>query len=51
MSQCDLFADEVDVDLDVLHVTVMDRISGQVDRADIVVVNNYCSSNRDVELL
>jgi len=46
-----LFADEVNVDLDMLRATMMDRVGGHVDRADVVTINKRRRSNGDVELL
>jgi hypothetical protein len=40
LSQSNLLADKVDVDLNMLRATMMDRISGHVDSTDIVTVNN-----------
>jgi hypothetical protein len=40
--QGDLLVYEVDVDLDVLRVLVVDRISGHVDDANIVAVDGNC---------
>ena len=49
--QGDLLADKVDVDLDMLGATMMDRVGGHVDRADVVTINKRRRSNGDVELL
>jgi len=49
--QGDLLADKVDVDLDMLGATMMDRVGGHIDRADVVVVDNGRNSNRDMKLL
>jgi len=46
-----LLADEVDVDLDVLGMTVMDRVGYHVDNANIVAVDNCGNLQRNVELL
>ena len=46
-----LLADEVDVDLDVLGTTVVDRVGCHVDSANIVAVDNCSNLQRDVELL
>jgi hypothetical protein len=40
LSQSNLLVDKVDVDLNMLRATMMDRVSGHVDSADIVTVNN-----------
>ena len=49
--QGDLLADKVDVDLDMLGATMMDRVGGHIDRADVVTINKRRRSNGDVELL
>jgi len=46
-----LLADEVDVDLDVLGMTVVDRVGCHVDNANIVAVDNCGNLQRNVELL
>jgi len=46
-----LLADEVDVDLDVLGATVVDRVGCHVDSANIVAVDNCGNLQRNVELL
>ena len=51
LSQGHLFADEVNVDLDMLRATMMDRVGGHVDRADVVTINKRRRSNGDMELL
>ena len=51
LSQSDLFADEVDVDLDVLRATVVDGVGSHVDGAHIVTVDNRRKRDGDVELL
>ena len=51
LSQGHLFADEVNVDLDMLRATMMDRVGGHIDRADVVTINKRRRSNGDVELL
>jgi hypothetical protein len=33
------FPDEVEVDLNMLHMLVLDRVGGEVDSADIVIVD------------
>jgi hypothetical protein len=49
--QGDLLAGKVDVDLDMLGATMMDRVGGHIDRAGIVAVDNGRNSNRDVKLV
>ena len=51
LSQSDLFADEVDVDLDVLRAAVVDGVGSLVDSAYIVIVDNCRKRDGDVELL
>ena len=50
-SQSDLFADEVDVNLDVLRAVVVDGVGSHVDGAHIVTVDNRRKRDGDVELL
>jgi hypothetical protein len=38
LSQSNLLMDEVNVDLNMLHATMMDRVGGHVDGTDIVAV-------------
>jgi hypothetical protein len=40
LSQGHLFADEVNVNLEVLHATMMDGVGGHVDRTDVVAIDN-----------
>ena len=51
LSQGNLVADEVNVDLDVLRATMVDRISDHIDGANIVTVYNGRRGNGCVELL
>ena len=51
LSQSNLVADEVNVDLDVLRATMVDKISGHIDNANIVIVNDGRRGNGRVELL
>lgn len=51
LSQGDLLADEVDVNLNMLHAPVMDQVDCDVDNAHVVVVDNCGRSERDVEIL
>jgi len=44
-------ADELDVDLDMLGATMMDRVGGHIDRADVVAIDNGRNSKRDLKLL
>ena len=46
-----LLADEVDVDLDVLGTTVVDRVGCHVDSADVVAVDDCSNLQRDMEFL
>ena len=50
-SQGNLVVDEVNVDVDVLRATMVDRISGHIDGANIVTVHDGRRSNGRVELL
>jgi hypothetical protein len=51
LSQGNLVADKVNVDLNVLCATMVDRISGHIDGANIVTVDDGRRSNGRVELL
>jgi len=51
LSQGNLVADEVNVDLDVLRATMVDRISGHIDGVNIVTVHDGRRGNGRVELL
>ena len=51
LSQSNLFADEVDVNLDVLCAAVVDRVGSHTDGAHIVTVDNRRKRDGDVELL
>ena len=51
LSQSNLIADEVNVDLDVLRAMMVDRISGHIDSANIVRVHDGHRGNGRVELL
>ena len=51
LSQSNLFADEVDVDLDVLRAAVVDGVGSHVDAAHIVTVDKRRKWDGDVELL
>lgn len=46
-----LLADEVEVNLDVLRVTVVNRIDCHVDCTNVVAIDNGHRRNRDMELL
>jgi len=50
-SKSHLLADEVDVDLDVLGTTVVDRVGCHVDSADVVAVDDCSNLQRDMEFL
>ena len=50
-AQGHLLADEVDVDLDVLGTTVVDRAGCHVDSANIVAANDCSNLQRDMEFL
>jgi hypothetical protein len=51
LSQGNLVVDKVNVDLDVLRATMVDMISGHIDGANIVTVDDGCRSNGRVGLL
>jgi hypothetical protein len=51
LSQSNLVTDKVNVDLDVLRVMMVDRISGHIDNANIVTVHDGRRGNGRVELL
>ena len=51
LSHSNLFADEVDVDPDVLCAVVVDRVGSHVDCTHIVTVDNCRKRDVDVELL
>ena len=51
LSQGNLVTDEVNVGLDVLRATMVDRISDHIDGANIVTVHDGRRSNGRVELL
>jgi len=51
LPQGHLLANEVDVDLDMLGATVVDRISSHVDGENVVAVDDYSQGNRDVKFL
>jgi hypothetical protein len=51
LSQGNLVADKVNVDLDVLRATMVDMISGHIDGTNIVTVDDGCRSNGRVGLL
>jgi hypothetical protein len=51
LSQGNLVADKVNVDLDVLRATMVDMISGHIDGVNIVTVDDGCRSNGRVGLL
>jgi hypothetical protein len=51
LSQSNLLADEVIVDLNMLRATMMDEVGGHVDRTNVVAVDNRRRSKRDMELL
>ena len=46
-----LLTDEVDVDLDVLGTTVVDRVGCHVDSADIIAVDDCSNLQRNMEFL
>lgn len=41
----------MDVNLNMLHATMMDMVGCHVDNTDVVMVDDHCRSNRDVEPL
>ena len=51
LPQGHLLANEVDVNLNMLGATVVDRISSHVDGANIVAVDHCSQGNRDVKFL
>ena len=51
LSQCNLFTDEVDANLNMLHATMMDGVGRQVDSNHVVAVDNRHQRDRDVKLL
>jgi hypothetical protein len=51
LSQGNLLTDEVNVDLNMLRATMMDRVGGHVDGTDIVAVNNRRRRDGCMELL
>ena len=51
LPQGHLLANEVDVDLDMLGATVVDRVSSHVDGANIVAVDHCSQGYRDVKFL
>ena len=51
LSQSNLLADEVDVDLDMLGTTMMDGVGSHIDTAGIVAVDDRRQGNQDVQLL
>jgi hypothetical protein len=51
LSQSNLVADEVNVDLDVLRVTMVDRISGHIDGDNIVTIHGGRKGIGRVKLL
>jgi hypothetical protein len=50
LSQGNFLVDEVNVDLDVLRVMMVDRISGHIDSANIITIHDSRRSNGGVEL-
>jgi hypothetical protein len=51
LSQGNLVVDEVNVNLDVLHATMVDKITSHIDNANIVTVHDGRRSNTCMELL
>jgi hypothetical protein len=51
LSQGNLLTDEVNVNLNMLHATMMDRVSGHVDSTDIVAVDDHRRRDGCMELL
>jgi hypothetical protein len=45
------FADEVEVDFDMLRALVLDGVGGEVDGADVVAENQGARGQRTVELV
>ena len=48
MPKGDLFADKMDVDLNMLRAPMLNWVGGHVDGTEIVVVNNGHGSNWDI---
>jgi hypothetical protein len=46
-----VFLHKVDIDLDMLHVLVLNGVDGEVDDADFVAVDGCAIHQRSVELL
>jgi hypothetical protein len=46
-----LFADKMDVDLDVLRTTMLNRVAGHVDSADIITKDDGCGTERAMKLV
>jgi hypothetical protein len=46
-----MFSDEVEVDLDMLYGLVLNGVGGEVDGADIIVVDECALRQRSMELL
>jgi hypothetical protein len=51
LPQGHLLADEVDVDLDMLHAPMMDQVGCHIDSTDVVTVDNGGGVQRDMDLL
>jgi hypothetical protein len=50
ITDCNAFPNEVEVDLDMLHTLVLNRVGGEVDGADIVVVDERALWQQSIEL-
>ena len=51
LSQRNLVTDEVDINLNMLRATVMNRIDHHIDGTDVVTIDDDHRSNRDVKFL
>jgi hypothetical protein len=50
-STCDLFADEVKIDLNMLRALVLDGVGGEVDGTDVVTEDQSARGQQAVELV
>jgi len=50
VSQCDSLPDEVEIDLNVLGALMLNWITGHIDGADVVTVDQCSSTKRCVQL-
>ena len=47
----DIIVDEVEINLDMLHMLVLDGVNGEVDRPDLVAVDKGTPGERTLELM